>query len=322
MTTAYYPTQSLLKPAAGFSLVLLVALVVATGHLPFFAFAITLLAVLILQVADNSLGMWFLVLASIHAVWSYLSAGASDSLSSTGNNASFFALEAFQIYFVGISAMLVGYGLSSQPAIKWRPINLDLKRFDRWTLGLALIGSLLIAYVLYGIGFVQMILTGTFTRYFGEAQVGADYSLYQSLLRRGLAILIIVAPLLWLRWQQTKSKLLLLAGIVSLVFMFSTVRRGPIFMALVALVLSNAVAGKHRRLIAISLISFVVAFFVLQALLITVDTDADTALAVLPLSCVVLPARSTILPGSSPSGTVTGIWERPGWLPYGHCPPR
>ena len=73
MTTAYYPTDSLLKPAIGFSLVLLAALFVALGHLPFVVFAIALLAVLILQVADNSLGMWFLVLVSLHAVWSYLS---------------------------------------------------------------------------------------------------------------------------------------------------------------------------------------------------------------------------------------------------------
>lgn len=279
MTTAYYPSDSLLKPAIGLSLALLVALVVALGHLPFVVFAVTLLAVLILQVADNSLGSWFLILTSIHAVWSYLSAAMPGSDSSSANNASFFALEAFKIYFVGISAMLIGYGLSNQPTIRWRPINLQPKRFDQWTLGLAAIGSLLVAYVLYGIGFVQMILTGTFSRYFGEEQVGPEYSLYQSLLRRGLAILIIAAPLLVLRWQQNKSKWLLLTGIVSLFFMLSTVRRGPILMALVALVLSNAVAGKRRRLIAILLISFVVAFFVLQALLITIDTDADTALA-------------------------------------------
>ena len=279
MTTAYYPTETLLKPAIGFSLALLVALLVAMGNLPFVVFAITLLAVLIIQVADNSLGSWFLILASLHSVWSYLSVGMPGSDSSTPNNASYFALKAFKIYFVGISAMLIAYGLSNKPTLRWRPINLQTKRFDQWTLGLAIVGSLLIAYVLYGIGFVQMILTGTFTRYFGEEQVGSEYSLYQSLLRRGLAILIIVAPLLWLRWQQTKSKLLLLAGIVSLIFMISTVRRGPILMALVALVLSNAVAGKHRRLIAILLISFVVAFFVLQAFLITIDTNADTAVA-------------------------------------------
>ena len=279
MTTAYYPTESLLKPAVGFSLVLFVALAVAIGHLPFLVFAIALLVVLIIQVADNSLGMWFLVLASIHAVWSYLSAAMPGSESSSANNASYFALEAFQIYFVGISAMLIGYGLSNKPTIRWRPIRLNTKRFDRWVFGLAGIGSLLVAYVLNGIGFVQMILTGTFTRYFGEEQVGSEYSLYQSLLRRGLAILIIVAPLLFLRWQQTKSKWLLIATIASLFFMFSTVRRGPIFTALVALVLSNAVAGKHRRLIAILLISFVVAFFVVQAFLITIDTNADTALA-------------------------------------------
>jgi oligosaccharide repeat unit polymerase len=279
MTTEYYPTESLLKPAFGFSVALLVALVVATGHLPFLVFAITLLAVLIIQVADNSLGMWFLVLAAIHAVWSYLSVAMPGSDSSTANNASYFALEAFTIYFVGISAMLIAYGLSNQPTIRWRPISLRPKRFDRWTLGLAFVGSLFVAYVLNGIGFVQMILTGTFSRYFGEEQVGSEYSLYQSLLRRGLAILIIVAPLLLLRWQQTKSKLLLLAGIASLVFMISTVRRGPIFMALVALVLSNAVAGKHRRLIALLLISFVVVFFVLQAFLIAGSSDADTTLA-------------------------------------------
>lgn len=279
MTTTYYPTESLLKPAVGFSLVLLVALAVAIGHVPFFAFAITLLLVLILQVADNSLGSWFLVLASIHAVWSYLSVAMPGSESSSANNASYFALEAFQIYFVGISAMLIGYGLSNKPALAWRPINLNTKRFDRWTLALAFIGSLLIAYVLNGIGILQMILTGTFTRYFGEEQVGSEYSLYQSLLRRGLAILIIAAPLLFLRWQQTKSKWLLIGAIASLFFMFSTVRRGPIFTALVALVLSNAVAGKHRRLIAILLISFVVAFFITQAFLITIDTNADTALA-------------------------------------------
>ena len=279
MTTAYYPTESLLKPAVGFSLVLFVALAVAIGHLPFLVFAISLLLVLILQVADNSLGMWFLVLASIHAAWSYLSAAMPGSESSSANNASYFALEAFQIYFVGISAMLIGYGLSNKPIIRWRPISLNTKRFDRWTLGFAIVGSLLVAYVLNGIGFVQMILTGTFTRYFGEEQVGSEYSLYQSLLRRGLAILIIVAPLLFLRWQQTKSKWFLIATITSLFFMMSTVRRGPIFTALVALVLSNAVAGKHRRLIAILLISFVVAFFVVQAFLITIDTNADTALA-------------------------------------------
>ncbi len=279
MTTAYYPTESLLKPAVGFSLALIVALAVTVGHLPFFAFAITLLGLLIVQVADNSLGSWFLVLTSIHAVWSYLSVAMPGSDSSTANNASYFALEAFKIYFVGISAMLIGYGLSNKPTIRWRPISLQTKRFDGWALALATIGSLLVAYVLNGIGFVQMILTGTFSRYFGEEQVGSDYALYQSLLRRGLAILIVVAPLLLLRWQQTRSKLLLLAGLVSLIFMLSTVRRGPIFMALVALVLSNTVAGKHRRLIAILLVSFVGAFFAVQALLVTIDTDADTALA-------------------------------------------
>lgn len=279
MTTAYSPTESLIKPAVGFSLVLFSALAVAIGHLPFLVFAIAVLVVLILQVADSSLGMWFLVLASIHAVWSYLSAAMPGSESSSANNASYFALEAFKIYFVGISAMLIGYGLSNKPTLRWRPINLNTKRFDRWTLALAFVGSLLIAYVLNGIGFVQMILTGTFTRYFGEEQVGSEYSLYQSLLRRGLAILVVVVPLLLLRWQQTKSKRLLFAAIASLFFMMSTVRRGPIFTALVALVLSNAVAGKHRRLVAILLISFVVAFFVVQAFLITMDTNADTALA-------------------------------------------
>lgn len=279
MTTAYYPSDSLLKPAIGLSLVLLAALFVALGHLPFVIFAIALLAVLILQVADNSLGMWFLGLVSLHAVWSYLSVALPGSESSTANNASYFTLEAFKIYFVGISAMLIGYGLTSKPAIRWRPILLQTKRFDRWTVCLAVLGSVLVAYVLSGIGFLQMILTGTFTRYFGEEQVGSDYALYQSLLRRGLAILIIVAPLLLLRWRQTKSKWLLVMGVVSLFFMISTVRRGPILMALVALVLSNAIGGKHRRMIAIVLISFVVAFFVVQALLVTIDTDAGTALA-------------------------------------------
>ena len=74
-------------------------------------------------------------------------------------------------------------------------------------------------------------------------------------------------------------KTLFLFAAISLLFMLSTVRRGPIFMALVALVLSNTVAGKHRRLIAIALISFVAAFFILQAFLITVDTNFDGALA-------------------------------------------
>jgi len=279
MTTAYYPTESLLKPAVGFSLVLLVGLLVAIAHLPFVVFAITLLAVLIIQVADNSLGSWFLILASLHAVWSYLSVTMPGGSSSLANNASFFALEAFQIYLVGIAAMLVGYGLSSKPRISWHAIALDYKRFDRWTLTFAIIGSLLMAYVLAEIGFVQMILTGTFSRYFGEEQVGANYSLYQSLLRRALAILVIACPLLFLRWQQTRSKALFLSAAISLLFMLSTVRRGPIFTALVALVLSNTIAGKHRRLIAIALISFVAAFFILQALLITVDTNASGALA-------------------------------------------
>jgi oligosaccharide repeat unit polymerase len=279
MTTSYYPSQPLLKPAVSFSLALFVALAVAMGHLPFLAFAITLLAALIIQVADSSLGSWFLILTSLHAVWSYLSVAMPGSESSSANNASFFAPEAFKIYFIGIGAMLIGYGLSNKPRIHWGPVILQPKRFDRWTLALAALGSLLVAYVLNGIGFVQMMVTGTFSRYFGEEQVGSDYAFYQSLLRRGLAILIVVTPLLLLRWQQTKSKLLLLAGVTSLVFMLSTVRRGPILMALVALVLSYAVAGRHRRLIAILLISFVLAFFVLQALLVTIDADADTALA-------------------------------------------
>src|SRR5271165_4159584 len=165
-TTAYYPSDSLLKPAIGFSVVLLAALFVALGHLPFVVFAIALLAVLILQVADNSLGMWFLVLVSLHAVWSYLSVALPGSESSTANNASYFALEAFKIYFAGITAMLIGYGLSKKPAIHWPPIVLQTKRFDRWTVSLAILGSLLVAYVLSGIGFLQMILTGTFSRYF------------------------------------------------------------------------------------------------------------------------------------------------------------
>ena len=153
MTTAYYPSESLLKPAIGFSLVPLVGLLVAMAHLPFVVFAITLLAVLIIQVADNSLGSWFLILASLHSVWSYLSVGMPGSDSSTANNASYFALEAFKIYFVGISAMLIAYGLSNKPTICWRPINLQTKRFDQMILGLAIVGSLLIAYVLNGIGF-------------------------------------------------------------------------------------------------------------------------------------------------------------------------
>lgn len=279
MTTAYYPTESLLKPAVGFGIAALVGILVATGQLPFVFFAIALLVALIVQLFDNSLGMWFLGLASVHAVWSYLSVALPGASSSSANNASLFALEAFKIYFAGISAMLVGFGLSTKPDLRWRPVTLKLKRFDWWTLVLAGIGCLLVGYVLSGIGFVQMILTGTFSRYFGEEQVGASYSLYQSLLRRGLAILIIVAPLLVLRWQQHKSTARFLAAGAGLFFMMSTVRRGPIFMALVSLVLSNAVAGKHRRLIAITLISFVVAFFVIQGLLVTVDTDADTALA-------------------------------------------
>jgi oligosaccharide repeat unit polymerase len=279
MTTDFYPSDSLLKPAICFGAALSVGLIVVTAQLPFVVFAIALLAVLIIQVADNSLGMWFLVLASLHAVWSYLSAEMAGSLSSASNNASSFALDAFKIYFAGISAMLIGYGLSSKPSIRWRPITLNSRRFDRWTLALAIIGSLLVAYVLNGIGFVQMLLTGTFSRYFGEEQVGSDYSLYQSLLRRGLATLIIVVPLLWLRWQQSGSKLLLLVGLISLLFMLSTVRRGPILIALVSLVLSNAVAGKRRRFIAIILISLVAAFFVLQAFLITVDSDSGGALA-------------------------------------------
>jgi oligosaccharide repeat unit polymerase len=279
MTTAYYPSESLLKPAVGFGVAVLIGILVATAQLPFIFFAVALLAALVVQVFDNTLGAWFLMLASIHAVWSYLSVALPGGSSSTANNASLFALEAFKIYFVGISAMLVGYGLSRKPDLRWRPVSLKVKRFDVTTFTLAAIGCLLVAYVLYGIGFLEMILTGTFSRYFGEEQVGSSYTLYQSLLRRGLAILIIVVPLLFLRWQQNKTALRLVAAVASLIFMFSTVRRGPILMALVSLVLSIAVAGKHRRLIAITLISLVVAFFVIQGLLITVDTDADTALA-------------------------------------------
>jgi len=279
MTTDCHAGALLLKPAILCTLVLSVAFVVTAVQLPFLVLAITVLLVLIVLVADKTPGSWFLIGASLHAVLTYVATVISGIIGGSGNNASGFLLDAFKIYFVGVSAMLVGYGLSKRPEIRCRTVDLNLERFDRLTLLAALVGSGVIAYVLSGIGFVQMILTGTFSRYFGEEQVGSQYSLYQLLLRRGLAILVVAIPILLLRWQQTKSRVLFTVAVVSLLSILSTARRGPILIALVSFALTNAIAGKNRRLIAVSMVILVAAFFVVQGFFVNVESDSDSAVA-------------------------------------------
>lgn len=276
---ASYPRPVSLRPFVLVCAALAVALVSILASLPFVVIAIAVLITLLALVGDKSLGTWFLVAVCLHATLSYISLATAGVIGgNVDSNISAFALEAYKVYFFGIVAMLIGYGVTSGRRFEGPAIALRPERIDRVTLWFAIAGGLLIVYVLNQIGFVQMIISGTFSRYFGEEQVGSSFALYQSLLRRGLAVLAVTVPIALLRWQQTRSKKLLLAALVGLGLMASTARRGYIGIALLSFVLSNAIVGRNRRLILISVLVLAVAFFSLQAWFISVDPSSDSVL--------------------------------------------
>lgn len=277
--TTTYPRTLPLKPVVLMCLALSVVLVSIIAQLPFVVSATAILVTLIAQVADRSLGTAFLVVVSLHASFSYLSVLLGGVIGvHPDSNVAAFALEAYKVYFFGIAAMLIAYGASRSRTLSWRPIELAPTRIDRLMLWFTAAGVLLIAYVFYQIGFVQMVLTGTFDRYFGEAQVGPSYTLYQSLLRRALAVLGITIPILLLRWQQSKSKYLLAAASIGLIAMVATAHRGYVAVTVMAFVVTNAIYGRNRKAILIIVLVLAVAFFSVQALFINIDTDSDSML--------------------------------------------
>jgi oligosaccharide repeat unit polymerase len=277
--TTSYPRTMPLKPVVLVCLALSVTLVSVIAQLPFVVIAIAVLVTLIAQVADRSLGTLFLIVASLHATFSYLSVVLGGVIGAhADSNVAAFALEAYKVYFFGIAAMLIAYGASRSRAIFWRPIALIPERIDRLALWFAAAGILLIVYVFNQIGFVQMVLSGTFDRYFGEAQVGPSYILYQSLLRRALAVLGITIPILLLRWQQSRSKHLLAVASIALIAMVATAHRGYVAVTVMSFVVTNAIYGRNRKAVLIIVLLMAVAFFSVQALFINIDTGSDSLL--------------------------------------------
>jgi oligosaccharide repeat unit polymerase len=277
--TTTYPRTMPLKPVVLTCLALSVVLVSVIAQLPFVVIAIAILITLVVQVADRSLGTVFLIVASLHATLSYLSIILGGVIGAhADSNVAAFALEAYQVYFFGIAAMIIGYGVSRSRTVSWRPLVLEPGRIDSLTLGLSVAGILLIAYVFNQIGFVQMVLTGTFDRYFGEAQVGPSYTLYQSLLRKALAVLGITIPILLLRWQVSRSKYLLATACVGLIAIVATAHRGYVAVTVLSFVVTNAFYGRNRKAIVIIVLLLAIAFFSAQAVYVNIDTNSDNLL--------------------------------------------
>ena len=174
--------------------------------------------------------------------------------------------------------MLVGYGFSHSRELTWRHLEVSVTRMDRLMTWLTAGAVLLIGYVFYEIGFVQMLLTGTFDRYFGEAQAGPAFMLYQSLIRRGVAVLGITIPILLLRWQECKSRLLLVLASVGLLSMVATAHRGYVAVTVMSFAVTNAVYGRNRKAIVVIVLALVIAFFSAQALFVNIDSSSDGVL--------------------------------------------
>ncbi|MGC2110061.1 MAG: O-antigen polymerase [Candidatus Korobacteraceae bacterium] len=277
---ATYPRPLSLRPILLVCLALSVVLTCVLANLPFVVIAVAVMTTLILLVGDKSLGALFLGGTCVHATFSYLSLTTVGVIGgNVDSNISAFALDAYKVYFFGIVAMLVAYGATSERKFDGPAIALRLQRMDRLTLWFAIAGGLLLAYVLHQIGFVQMILSGTFSRYFGEEQTGSSYMLYQSLLRRGLAALMVTIPIALLRWQQTRSKRLLMAAAVGILLMLCTTRRGYLAIAILSFVITNAIMGRHRKLILVTILGLAIAFFSLQAVFVSIQSDTNSLLA-------------------------------------------
>lgn len=272
-----FPRTLSLKPAALLCLAMLVVMIGLIANLPFVVMAIAVLIALVALVADKSLGTLFLVVTCFHATLSYLSVALAGTIGGNKDaNIANFAPEAYKVYFFGIVAMLIAYGLTPARKLQWSPATVSPEKLRRLSLWFTAAGVLLILYVLKQVGFVEMIVSGTFSRYFGEEQAGPNFAFYQSLLRRGLAVLAITIPILLLLWQQSKSKLLLVAAMAGLLAMASTTRRGGVAIAVLAFVTTNAVIGRHRKAIAVTVLLLVVGFFSLQAMFININTGSDS----------------------------------------------
>ena len=102
-----YPLTLPLKPIALGSAALVVVLLATVLQLPFVAMAIPILVILIVQVADRTLGTAFLILASLHATYSYLSAAVGGVIGvHPDSNTEAFLLEAYKVYCFGICQCL------------------------------------------------------------------------------------------------------------------------------------------------------------------------------------------------------------------------
>ena len=266
--------------------------------------ALLVVATLLRVSVDKSIGGLLLVMISFHVMVSYL---GSTILGPTGvppqNNVVGYILESFKIFILGISCSIVGYGLTKRFKPTWRAPVLDVTRLDRMALLATVAGSVILGYVIYRVGFLEMMLTGNFVRYFGEEQAGSNAGFYQSLMRRGLAILVGSVPILVVRWPATRSNLMLAIGLIGVAFMGASTRRGSLAVVVATIALTNVILGKNLKPILVFGLAVAVLFLFLQALFIPSVIESSSALATVGI------LASTVMTEVNDFGYLLSEWD-------------